>query len=168
MRIRLYIMLIATTACFALVMYLNTTSSGSWDHRRQQAQSEIQGIATSIAMYQADTGASLALGSEGCTDPNEFAGRVIDQLCPSVQVQRVPAFGRKEYLLDLRNRVCGLALLDPWGRPYRMTLQKADRGTAQGGPAAGIFIWSVGGNGVDEGGQGDDVVWPDHAPGGNL
>jgi hypothetical protein len=44
-------------------------------------------------------------------------------------------------------------VVDGWGRRLRLRMVRAD------GERAPYFFYSVGANGVDEGGKGDDVMW---------
>ena len=51
------------------------------------------------------------------------------------------------------------AVLDSWGRPVRINLEKSEGQAKSNGLNSGIIrIWSVGPNGNDEGGAGDDIL----------
>jgi hypothetical protein len=50
-------------------------------------------------------------------------------------------------------------LLDPWGRPFRVSVTFADSNTKRltEPRTARLAIWSIGPNGIDEAGTGDDI-----------
>jgi hypothetical protein len=140
------------------------------DSRRDRALVEIRAFATAVAMYEADTGISPASGLLAPGDSIDFGSRVISRLYPPVTVQASPVVlsaprsGPKVYLADLADRLCILGILDPWGRPYRLAPTSQSVRAGGGAGPQGIVMWSVGRNGVDEGGKGDDVVDPLRRP----
>ena len=95
-------------------------------------------------------------------------------LATPAQIGRYPSYeeGLQVLLPILAGGSPAPDLLDPWGRMYRY-LPEADAQIGDPGiPRGGFLVYSVGPNGVDEAGDGDDIsnlppVSPHHAPPGD-
>lgn len=125
---------------------------------RAEAEAMLASIRTAIRMYESDTGVSPAFGLRHTDDSVDFGSRVVERLCPLLGIRIEPHSASTGYLAIPPESLCILGILDPWGRPYRIS----PVGMATDVPAVqevgGIAVWSVGPDGVDQRGKGDDVV----------
>lgn len=79
---------------------------------------------------------------------NAFPGDGIENLVKALSEPK-PEGDRRWAFFDPQS-LAGDAYLDPWGHPYRY---HSPHGLGSGD----VFVYSIGENGVDEGGRGDDV-----------
>ena len=151
---------VALGAAWGLLPILEPLFSGRVGQTRSvRAMGDIQRFAVAVSMYQYDAGVSPTAGLDA-EDEFGFGMRLIERLYPLVAVQVRPSSGQRVYLEARPEDLCVLGLLDPWGRPYRIRPVRQPANEAGASGARGIAIWSVGRNGMDESGHGDDVVHP--------
>lgn len=158
---------LATGAILATALAVSALAR-TGGHARALALCHIRMLRAAVFMYVEDTGSSPAEGLSPLDSPGMVATQVMARLYPLAEVRPVVPSGQRIYLSAYTDRLRILCLLDPWGRPYRMAVKVHPSGGGERGQATEIAVWSVGRNGVDEGGGGDDVVdplwWP--GPGG--
>jgi hypothetical protein len=126
--------------------------------KSDQARVQIRGICVAMAMYESDTGSSPADGLLGRTDPVLGANRVLERICPAFAARVGAPSPRRRYLDVAPYEISAEGFLDPWGRPYRLRLRPLPPGPGVPASSVGIAVWSVGRNGIEENGDGDDVL----------
>ena len=128
-----------------LGILISLVTAGAQSARRRgavtKAKSTIAGIETAIAMYNGDFGNYPASGNDTLVkalaeDPND----------PDWQ---------GPYMEFKQDELSGGQLLDPWGKPYVYT--SVNGGSPQHRTRS-YDLYSLGPNGADDGGTGDDII----------
>lgn len=136
-----------------LLAFLSLLLAGlAWQARQQEnrqnhiyTQLDLAMISDSLKALSADSPAAISLGT--LTNLN---ARVLYGMLSATNAGAVFLEHRREW--DRRQE-----LLDPWGRPFQVQLMGAGPAFPPTGEAR-VKIWSVGPNGRDEGGAGDDIT----------
>ena len=128
-----------------LGILISLVTAGAQSARRRgavtKAKSTIAGIETAIAMYNGDFGNYPASGN--------------DTLVKALAEDPGDPDWQGPYMEFKQDELSGGQLLDPWGKPYVYT--SVNGGSPQHRTRS-YDLYSLGPNGADDGGTGDDII----------
>lgn len=128
-----------------LGILISLVTAGAQAARRRgavtEAKTTIAALETAIAMYESDMGEYPPTGNEALVAALQDDPEDIDWDGP--------------YMEFKQDELNGAQLVDPWGNPYDYL---SVNGGAPKHRERSYDLWSLGPNGVDDGGAGDDIV----------
>ena len=128
-----------------LGILISLVTAGAQAARRRgavtKAKTTIAGLETAIAMYEGDMGAYPATGNDSLRHALEEDPNNVDWQGPYMEFKQD----------DLKDG----QLVDPWGNPY---VYESVNGGAPKHRERSFDLYSLGPNGVDDQGTGDDLV----------
>jgi len=124
-----------------------------------RAETEVQMIAVAVLGFQSEYGYNPI--PSGVDEPTIADVIPILLMDADSSIAEELNYMRIKFLDVSAHRRHEGAFMDPWGSPYRIRFAAQDsdytevNGTSVYDPVA---VWSVGRNGKDEGGRGDDII----------